>query len=456
MIEFYDWMRPMPHKIPLYAKLFAAGFALSAFAAAQTTPTYSKDIAPLFNKDCATCHRPGEIAPMSLLTYEQARPWAKSIKARVASGQMPPWHSDDPRGTFLNDRRLSDEEKSMIVRWVDAGAPQGNPKDAPPVPKFVDGWEIGKPDVIVKMEKPFEVPATGTVDYQYFSVPSNFKEDKWVQAIEVRPGNRSVVHHILVYAKDPSYSGPPQDAYKLVVPDLSKRRRPAGAAAPPPPAPGSQEAIARDPGILVGMMAPGTNPMILKPGTGMKLAAGTLLTFQIHYTVNGKTPQQDQSSVGIIFAKQTPVQEIRDTFFFNPTLTLPAGSPDTAVPAAIEFTEDAHITAIVPHTHLRGKTWEDRLVYPDGHSQVILSVPTYDFNWQTIYVFAKPLAVPKGARLETIAHYDNSVNNKANPDPTKDVHWGDQTWDEMQFTAFTYTVDNAPSPAAQSSGGGSR
>jgi hypothetical protein len=446
----------MPYGSLTAARLFAAGLALSAIAAAQTTPTFTKDVAPLFYKSCANCHRPGEIAPMSLLTYEQARPWAKSIRARVASGQMPPWHSDDPHGTFSNDRRLTDEEKSTILRWVDAGAPEGDKKALPPAPKFVEGWEIGKPDLVVSMEKPYEVPATGTIDYQYFSVPTNFTEDKWIQAIEVRPGARSVVHHILVYAKDPAYGGPMQNAYKQLVPDMSRRQqRPAGATPPPaPPPPLSPAGLRRDPGILVGMMAPGTNPMILKPGTGMKLGAGTILTFQIHYTVNGKTPVEDRSSVGIIFAKSTPTQEIHDSFFANPTLDLPAGAADTAVPAAIQFTEDSHITQIVPHTHLRGKTWEDRLVYPDGRVQTILSVPTYDFNWQTIYVFATPLAVPKGSRIETVAHYDNSVNNKANPDSTKEVHWGDQTWEEMQFTAFTYTVDNAPSPAAQAATGG--
>jgi len=442
------------HKLSPAAILFAAGLALSASAAAQTTPTFSKDIAPLFNKDCASCHRSGEIAPMSLLTYEQARPWAKSIKARVASGQMPPWQSDDPHGTFLNDRRLSDAEKSLIVRWVDAGAPKGNPKDLPPVPKFPEGWQIGKPDAVFSMDKPYEVPATGVVEYQYFTVPSNFTEDKWIQAIEVRAGARSVVHHILVYAKDPAYKGPRRDSFTVAVPDMSKMQRPAGAGRGPQRPLTPEEQIKRDPGILVGMMAPGTNPMVFKSGTAMKIPAGSLLTFQIHYTVNGKTPVTDQSSVGMIFAKTPPVQEVRDTYFANPTLVLPAGAPDTAIPSAIVFTEDSHITGMVPHTHLRGRTWEDRLVYPDGRTQVILSVPTYDFNWQTLYEFATPLAVPKGTRLETVAHYDNSPNNKSNPDATKEVHWGDQTFEEMQFTALLYTVDKAPSPAAQNASGG--
>lgn len=429
------------------AKLFAAALALSTAAAAQTTPTFTKDVAPLFNKNCVNCHQPGEIAPMSLLTYEQARPWAKSIKAKVASGQMPPWHSVDPKGTFLNDRRMTDEEKSIITRWVDAGAPQGDPKDMPPAQKFVAGWEIGKPDLILSMAKPYIVPATGTIDYQYFQIPSTFTEDKWIQKIEVRPGALSVVHHILMYAKDPAHPGKMPDAYKQVIP---APRSPARQMTPEQ----IEQMQKRDPGVLIGMTAPGTNAMIFKPGIAMKIPAGATLTFQIHYTANGKTPVSDISSVGIVFAKETPKQELRNTAFLNPTLVLPAGAADVTVPTAIEFTEDSHITALVPHTHLRGTGWEYKLVFPDGHTMSPLSVPHYDFNWQTLYVFTKPVAVPKGTRLEAVAHYDNSVNNKSNPDPTKEVHWGDQTWEEMQYTGIQYTVDGAKPPSSATSSGG--
>ncbi len=435
----------MNDQLSTAAKLFATAFALTAAAAAQTAPTFTKDVAPLFNKNCVNCHQPGEIAPMSLLTYEQARPWAKSIKAKVASGQMPPWHSVDPKGTFLNDRRMTDEEKSIITRWVDGGAPQGNPKDMPSAPKFVAGWEIGKPDLILSMAKPYTVPVSGTIDYQYFQIPSTFTEDKWIQKIEVRPGALSVVHHILLYAKDTAHPGHIFDAYKQLIPaprNSSRKLTPEQMA----------QMEKRDPGVLIGMTAPGTNAMIFSPGVAMKIPAGATLTFQIHYTANGKTEVPDQSSVGIVFAKAQPEKELRNTAFLNPTLVLPAGVADVAVPTTIEFTEDSHITALVPHTHLRGKSWEYKLVFPDGHTQTALSVPTYDFNWQTLYVYTKPVAVPKGTRLEAIAHYDNSVNNKSNPDPTKEVHWGDQTWEEMQYTGIQYTVDGAkpgvPSPAS--------
>ena len=196
--------------------------------------------------------------------------------------------------------------------------------------------------------------------------------------------------------------------------------------------------------------------MTFEPGTALKVTAGSTLILQIHYTANGKEPVSDQTSVGMIFAKEAPQKEMRTSAFMNPFMLLPAGSADTAIPTAINFDQDVHITAIFPHTHLRGKAWEYTLVYPDGHKEVILPVPTYDFNWQTYYIFAKPLAAPKGSRLEAVAHYDNSVNNKANPDPTKDVRWGEQTWQEMQYTGINYTVDGAaPAVAApQSVSGG--
>jgi hypothetical protein len=393
-------------------------------------PTFTKDVAPILYKNCASCHRTGEIAPMSLLTYEQARPWAKSIREKVSQGQMPPWHASEPRGTFLNDRRLTDQEKATLVRWAEAGAPQGDPKDLPPQPKFTEGWEIGQPDTVLSMPKAFNVTASGTIAYQYFTVPTNFTEDKWVQAIEVRPGTRSVVHHVLVFVREKGKPVAPA-AFKTAIPKL-----------PPPTDPNdhSQEGQL-GPGTLIATTAPGTNAMIYDPGQAIRIPAGAELVFQVHYTANGKEAT-DQSSVGLIYAKEAPKQEIHNSAFLNPLLKLPPGSDNQAVDSAIEFNQDVHITALFPHTHLRGKSWEYRLIYPDGSSNVVLAVPKYDFNWQTYYVFAKPLVVPKGSRLEATAHYDNSVNNPSNPDPKKEVHWGDQTWEEMQYSGITYYVDH--------------
>lgn len=408
----------------IYVALIAImTFALSLLGTTRSTtaatPTYSKDVAPILFKNCASCHRPGDIAPMSLLNYAQTRPWAKAIREQVATGQMPPWHATQAHGTFENDRRLSDQEKDTVLRWVDGGAPQGNEKDLPPTPKFTEGWEIGKPDVVLTMPKPYDVPDSGEIAYQYIQVPTNFTEDKWIQAIELRPGNRKVVHHILLFCREPGSKGRPVP-YTQVTPRIPQQRG--------------------GPGNLIATTAPGTNAMILPVGSALQIKAGSVLMFQMHYTTNGEAAK-DQSSVGIIFAKQPPQEEVRTNAFINPMFVIPPGANNQAVDSAIEFTEDTHIRGMIPHTHLRGKSWEYRMVYPDGRSEVILSVPKYDFNWQTYYVFTKPFAAPKGARLEARAHYDNSTANPFNPDPKATVRWGDQTWEEMQYTGITFSVD---------------
>jgi hypothetical protein len=407
---------------------------LSAIATAAETPTFSRDVAPILYKNCASCHRPGDIAPMSLLSYEQVRPWAKSIREKVSLGLMPPWHAEEPRGVFSNDRRLTDTDKDTLLRWASAGAPKGDPNDLPPMPQFTEGWDIGTPDLILSIPKPFEVPATGTISYKYFKVPTNFAEDKWVQAIEVRPGARNVVHHVLVFEQEAGAAPRPQVFSQLI------------------PKPTNPQQGSGGPGTLVATTAPGTNAMTFQPGNAIRIRAGASLLFQIHYTAKGAATT-DQTSVGLIFAKEPPRQEIRNSAFMNPTLRLPAGAANEAVDSAIQFNEDSHIWALFPHTHLRGKSWEYRLVYPDGRSEVVLSVPKYDFNWQTYYEFSKPLAVPKGSRLEATAHYDNSAANPANPDATIEVRWGEQTWQEMQYSGITYSVDE---PRAESTRGGQK
>lgn len=407
------------------AALGSAIVALTVVPSARTNPpaapTFSKDVAPILFKNCASCHRPGDIAPMSLLTYENARPWAKAIREKVATGSMPPWHASQPHGTFENDRRLSDKDKDTLIRWADLGAPKGDPKDLPQAPRFADGWEIGTPDAIISIPKEFEVKESGAISYQFFEAPTNFTEDKWIQAIEVRPGARSVVHHVLVFCREPGERSTP--AFTQVVPNLGALGR-------------GGEGM---PGSLFATTAPGTNAMTFKPGAAMRVKAGSVLSFQIHYTANG-TVTKDRTSVGMVFAKRPPQQEIRNSAFVNPFFVIPAGANNQAVEAAIQFNEDSLIWALFPHTHLRGKSWEYRLVYPDGRKEIVLSVPNYDFNWQTYYVFSKPLAVSKGTRLEATAHYDNSTANKWNPDPKVAVRWGPQTWEEMQYSGITYSA----------------
>jgi len=406
--------------------LFAGSNSPLSAQSTGATPTFSKDIAPIIYKHCASCHRPGEIAPMSLLSYDEVRPWAAAIRSKVATGAMPPWHSAAPRGQFSNDRRLTDGEKDLIMRWVAGGAPKGNAKDQPPLPVFEDNWEIGKPDAIITMPEPYVVPASGVLAYQNITVPTNFTEDKWVQAIEVRPGTRSVVHHILVFASGRR----PNRGYTQIVPPIRRRERT-----------GTSEQDSKRAEVLIATTAPGTNAMVFQPGTAMRLPAGAIIRFQIHYTTNG-TEASDRSSVGMIFAKHPPEKEMHTSAFFNPLLVLPAGAEDVAVPSVIQFEQDVHLTALFPHTHLRGKSWDYKIVYPDGRTETVLPVPHYDFNWQTYYIFTNPLPVPKGSKLEAVAHFDNSVNNASNPDPTKDVHWGEQTWDEMQYTGINYIIDD--------------
>ena len=412
----------------------------AADAAAQgAAPTFTKDVAPVLYKHCTSCHRPGEIAPMSLLTYEEARPWARSIREKVANGTMPPWHADPAHGKFQNDRRLTAEEKDVISRWVAAGAPQGDSTNLPPRPTYAQGWQIGQPDVVVAMDKAYDLPAQGEIPYQYFEVATNFTEDKWVQALEIRPGERSVVHHVLVYARSPGMTRPPQ---------IYRQRNPEGPMSPTmmkemadPELRKEQQAAGMRRGPLMAQTAPGTWTTVYAPGTAMLVKAGTVLTFQIHYTTTGKVAS-DKTSMGFIFAKQPPAIEMRTNAMLNPRFMIPAGADNHPVEAGVEFIEDITLYSIVPHTHLRGKSWKHTLTYPDGREEVLLAVPNYDFNWQTQYIFAQPLRIPKGATLKSVAHYDNSKSNKSNPDPTQPVYWGDQTWEEMQYTALYFSIDN--------------
>jgi hypothetical protein len=452
--------------LALVGGLVVAASAGSDQAASQSAPTFSKDVAPILFKNCTGCHRPGDIAPMSLLTYDDARPYAQAIKDEVSAGHMPPWHAEAPSGTFLNERRLTDAEKQTLLRWVDAGAPRGNDRDLPPAPPVPsNGWSIGQPDVVFSMPQEYTVPARGTIEYQYFEVPTGFTEDKWIQAIEIRPGALSVVHHVLVYAREPEglparprilstrrdLQAPAPAAAAAAAAAAAGRgqagagRGQAGSGRPAGQSPQSQRRL----GSLIATMAPGTNTQTFRPGTALQVRAGAVLTFQMHYTANG-TETRDRSQIAFVFSKTPPASEMRAGSFVNVRLMIPAGAPEHQVDAEISFAEDALVWGLLPHTHLRGIRWAYRLVYPDGRVESILSVPRYDFNWQTYYMFAKPLAVPRGARIESSAWYDNSTKNASNPDPKVDVRWGDQTWEEMQYTGILYTAQT-PATAGRGS-----
>jgi hypothetical protein len=426
------------------AVVFVRGEAAEQYATkpAADVPTYTKDVAPILFKNCTTCHRPGEIAPMSLMTYDDARPWAKSIRDEVSDGTMPPWHADAPAGSFHNERRLTAAEKETLTKWANGGAPKGDPKDMPKAPEYAEGWVLGKPDAVFEMTEPYKLPADGTIQYEYFYIPTNFTDAKWVKSIEIRPGNREVVHHVLVYYRaQPDMQRTPVFRANAAKPELSR--------IPAERSPGIRLNSPKQglpPQRLLATYAPGTTFQVAPEGTAFRLEPGGILELQMHYTTKGEATT-DRTKVGFVFAKETAsLKEIRPGQFINGAFVLPAGAANVEVTADAEFAQDATVWGIFPHTHLRGKKWEYRLVLPDGTEKIVLSVPNYDFNWQTYYMFKEPLQVPKGAKLISRAWYDNSPANKANPDPKSDVKWGDQTWEEMQYTGVLFTPSQAPTP----------
>ncbi|HKA20631.1 MAG TPA: cytochrome c [Blastocatellia bacterium] len=385
------------------------------------TVTYTKDIAPILNDNCVSCHRPGEVAPMSLMSYKEVRPWAKSIREQVVNRIMPPWFADPKFGEFSNDCRLSDAQINTIKAWVEAGSPEGNRADLAELPKFTQGWTIGKPDVVLSMVKEFSIPAEGSVPYQNFVVPTNFTEDRYVQFAEIRQGDRRHVHHIIINVRYPNSSRGSRSGQ--AVSNLDER-----------PDRGEDSD-----GRLVGW-APGEAPLILRPGQAKLIKKGSDLIFQVHYTTNGE-PGTDRSSVGLIFSKVPVEKRVVTAGASARELNIPPGEPHYESSGSYTFKEDSHIENLHPHMHFRGKDFLYRLIYPDGTSKVLLFVPRYDFGWHLTYFFKEPIAATKGSRLECVAHHDNSERNKFNPDPTKLVTWGPQTWEEMMIGYFDYTRD---------------
>jgi hypothetical protein len=388
-----------------------AGCIISRAAKPKTDGaiTFSKHVAPVLQRHCQECHRPGMIGPMALLTYDDASAWSETIKEVVQERRMPPWHADPKFGKFANDRSLSKEDRDTLLAWVDQGCPKGDTKDLPPPREFASNeWTIGKPDIIFTMPTSYKVPAQtprGGIPYQYFIVPTNFKEDRWVQAVEAKPGNRAVVHHILVYARTLT-KGNPQDGI--------------------------------GDGLLVAQ-APGELPAILAAGSAKKIPKGAALVFQMHYTPNG-VEQTDRSSVGIIFAKEPPKNEVRTRAIATRRLAIPPGDANYKAVSTSTFSQDTLLMSLLPHMHLRGKSFEYRLVTPDGKEEKLLSVPRYDFGWQANYRLATPLRVPAGSRIECTAIFDNSADNPNNPDPTQTVRWGEQTWQEMMIGFVDYAL----------------
>ncbi len=376
---------------------------------ANSDVTYSKDIAAIFNKNCVFCHRAGQIGPFPLTNYEESVGWAEMVKEVVDEHRMPPWHADPKYGHFSNNALLSDQDKELISKWVANGAPEGDAKDLPPAPKFAEGWQIPKPDTVVYMaDEEYDVPATGTVEYQRFVVDPGWTEDKWIKAMECVPGNPAVVHHIIVY---------------LVPPGVT---------------PKGQAGRLRS--NWLGAFAPGLRPQVLSGGLARYVQAGSKLLFECHYTPNG-TAQKDRSFVGFVFADSKEVkQEIAVQNAGNFTFKIPPNDANYEVESEFVFRQNAILHSVSPHMHVRGKDFRYDLIYPDGKQETVLWVPRYDFGWQTTYMLAEPKVLPRGTKMHCVAHFDNSPDNYANPDPSKEVSWGEQTWEEMMFGWFEMSL----------------
>lgn len=430
-----------------------ASMAVSVFVsvAAQSNAaaevTFHRDVAPILQKNCQSCHRPGQTAPMSLLTYETTRPWARSIKAKVAARQMPPWYADPQYGRFANDRRLQERDIETIVRWVDAGAPAGDPQDAPPAVQWpADGWDI-TPDVIVHAPE-YEVPASGVVEWTNVTVRSPFKEDTWITSIEARPSDVSLTHHICVAFK-------PRSADSVYgVFEWDDKQRNAEGLAPPrfknQPRPPSRK-TQRTGSTNESCYLPGFAAFDYRPFKAAKLIGpNTDIVFELHYTPNGREAV-DVAKVGFTVAKGRPERRM---------LTYALGSPSDAdsfaipphdgnwksPPIDVTFVEDAELVWMMPHMHVRGKDMTFRLDFPDGRSEVVLHVPKYDFNWQLGYNPAAPITLPKGTKVHVDAHFDNSSRNRHNPNPNQTVYYGDMTWEEMMGAFLSVTVDMSVDP----------
>ena len=436
--------------------LFAA--VLGSAAEVSEPVTFYKDVLPILQKNCQSCHRPGNIAPMSFLTYDSTRPWAKAMKAAVAMRKMPPWFADPQYGHFTNDPSLKPSDIEVISKWANNGAPQGNAKDAPPPIQWAENGWTTTPDVILK-GLPYTVPAApknNVIEWMTLITPSGFTKDTWVTSVEIKPSELSVTHHICIsfvphrpnatyntmlwvdkQRDDAGVQVPPSER-KFVIPTADGK----GIQVPSRPLPTGGDGAAL--GIGFTCYVPGRALSDFRPlHAGVLVPAGYDVSWTIHYTPNG-TELTDRPEVGLTVANKPPQRLLVES----------AGGTDPAKfaippndsnygpdPAVITFLEDVDLVWMSPHMHLRGKDMKYTLVMPDGKEQVILNVPHYDFNWQFGYELTEPLKIPKGSKLVVSGHYDNSANNKFNPDPARTVYQGNMTWEEMFTPFFAVIVD---------------
>jgi hypothetical protein len=382
-------------------------FGTSGGLRAEGVATYSRDIAPILYQNCLECHRPGEAAPVSFTSYGEVRPWAKKIREVVETGTMPPWHADPSVGSWKNERRLSRDEIGIIRRWVEGGAPEGNPAELPPAPQFVEGWRMGEPDHVFQMVRPEVLGPEVEDEYRYVMIPTGFTEDRWVKAAEVRPGNLEVVHHVIVFvaSQQAIMSGKIESGFS-----------------------GS-----------LGGYAPGTQPLIAEEGRGFLVPAQSVLVLQMHYHKPKGRSASDQTRIGIQFADHVVEKQVKFDFIGEFGFAIPPHDPEYIVEASKVVLQDVVIQTLIPHMHYRGKDMRVWAELPDGSIERLILIPRYDFNWQTFYEMEKPFFAPAGTRLVARATYDNSPRNPFNPNPNETVRWGLPTTAEMMFAFYIYT-----------------
>ena len=414
----------------------------------SSAPTFSKDVAPILYSNCVVCHRPGEVAPMSLITYQNVRPWARAIKNKITAREMPPWGASPQSLKLANDRSLSQKDIETIVRWADGGALKGDDKDLPPVPTFpAGGWAFGEPDAIIDLPIEAQVPATGEVPQTSYFVKSPFPTDVWIQKMQVRTNNPAIVHHATLFIRQLPEGTVIKDGRPVVDGVRSDGARDGlnlNAGLPP----GS------GPGIRLVSYVPGRGWEAYADGVARRLPKGAYIEMNMHYQPSGK-PEKERAQFGIWFSKVPVHYEMQNVSTLDRGTTMvddkplpndripniPPGVDNWKITNFKVFPEPATLYALSPHMHLRGKDMKFILTYPDGREQLVLDVPKYDFNWQLYYELATPLKIPAGSKLTAIAHYDNSPKNKWNPAPDKEVFWSEQSWDEMYNPQIRWTWD---------------
>ena len=395
-------------------------------AAGGPPVTYCRQVARILQKNCQGCHRAGEAGPFQLMTYGDAAAWADAICEAVRERRMPPWHANPAHGTFANDRRLADADRTALQAWLDQGCPEGDAADLPPARRYVPGWSGGEPDEVISMNKEVAVPAQaprGGLAYKYVLAGKPFARDRWVRAAEVRPGDRTLVHHVNVYVLRPGRKElPPGD-------ELGERLGKQLFEDP------SEESLKDSPELA--SYAPGDFLFELPAGMAKRIPKGSQLVFELHYVPNGKA-RTDRSRIGLKYLDGPPRHEVFAGIAVNWKFVILPGVSNHRVVATTLLDRDSVLLSFSPHMHLRGKGFEYALVLPGGRREVLLSVPNYDFNWQTNYILDRPRRVPKGSKIECTAVFDNSSANPNNPNPRAFVYWGDQSWNEMMLGYFEY------------------